>query len=743
MSNAALALLAALAGGQQEPVSGTVSGTVRREGTRQVVVGAEVRVEALRRVVRTDSAGRFDIAGVPPGSFSLRVAALRYQTYETTVYVGRGSAVRLDVELAALPQALPDVDVTVAQVAGEARHARDLFEATVLPAVTTISRREMQSLPTIVEPDVMRSLQSVPGGVVRSDMDAQIYVRGGAPDQNLVLIDGARVFGTHHMFGMNGAFNPDAVERVDFYRGGKSPRYSGALSSVIEMEQRDGKRDAAAEGGVSMLGARMTFAGAQDDERFRWMLAGRSTHIDAAVGEVMPYAFRDAHGRLGYVTARGDSLTFSGYGSTDRFRFGGDDDRSSLLGRTSNAVASVRFARRGKSASIASGLWFSHYGAHLNAARDAGASRTENGVAVAGWRLDIQSLRGAFLLRGGTDVEVGSVVLDGGQTHGGFYSGSTTDRFVKPAVHGELEWSAWNWRLVPGVRASMSTRDRGVLVEPRIAARRTMGANTTLTAHLGRSYQEISALRDARRWLGGPNLWFVHPADAPASRSDDASVELSRWFGDRWSANASLYARRLYDNPHWRPEGVRDLSSVSFDDGNAAGLELSARYFGDLLSGWLGYTLSRATFKRATTGEGYDAPWDQRHSLNGALLWRVAAKLHLSTEWRYSSGQSSWPFLGDVVTSRFEPFLGRLSWDQLTPVWSPTQVRHEPYGRVDVGARWTFIVGSALIEPYLSVQNLFGRYNVYGYGVSGYPPRLMPLPTPGFPIPSAGVNVRF
>jgi hypothetical protein len=607
----------------------------------------------------------------------------------------------------------------------------------------------MRAMPTAVEPDVMRTLQGMNGGVVLNDLNAQLYVRGGAPDQNQVLLDGAPVFGAYHMFGMAGAFNPDAVRRVDFYRGQQSARHGGALSSVIEVEQRDGSTPFL-EGGLSFMGARFAGGGRTLDDRLSWMLATRRTHVDAFMGKEMPVAYRDAHLRLGFAADSVQELVLSGFASSDRFAFG-NKDPDGLQSAWSNAVGSLRWSRALREWQVGSTAWASNYRASMYMGGDDQASRTDDDVMSLGVRADAARSLAAGRARVGLEVHRLSVELRGAKLDGGYFTGVFRRARFASSVHAEWDRGIGRARLVPALRASLLG---GVpVLEPRIAARVSVTNALTLSVGAARSFQDMSTLRDERHVLPGPAMWFVHPDGAPVSRSDAFTAELELWRGSRWQLTVAGYHKQLHDVPQWRPIGVRDLTGVSYDDGSARGIELGVRRHGDRVSGWASYTLAHTRFSNAATGAEYDAPWDRRHSANMAVLWRVMSRLQLSAQGYVGSGHPFWPFLGDVLSPTLEPLHGTLESTRTVPLWGTQQMRHVAYGRVDVGARTSFSVAGARVEPYLNLQNLSRRPNVLYYEIRGpysWPnitsadeARLRPIAMPAFVIPTFGFNLFF
>jgi hypothetical protein len=393
-------------------------------------------------------------------------------------------------------------------------------------------------------------------------------------------------------------------------------------------------------------------------------------------------------------------------------------------------------------------LWGSRYAGELRVGGAPGPAVSGSRVTAGGARLE--AARAA--LRAGVDVELGRIALEGPESQGGYLFGSATRDYVLPALYAEGDRSLGRLRLSPGLRLLYDARERTLLPEPRLAARVQLTQRHALTVALTRAHQMLSTLRDERTTLPGAPFWFVHPDGAPTSRTDGVSVDLDGWLGGGWSARLGTYARRFDDVPHWRPVGVRDLASVSYDDGGAIGGEISLRRYGERASGWIGYTVSRVRFTDAATGRRYLAPWDRRHSANAALMVRPLPRLQLATRADYGSGHPIWPFAGDVVSPRLEPFLGTLEATYLVPLWGEEQYLLPSYFRIDLGMRTHVTVWGARVEPYLNLQNLTKRRNVIFYRLRSVgptderpaaAPQLLPTTAYGIPLPTFGFDVRF
>lgn len=252
----AAALLAPLAaaapvGGQPAPRLVTLTGVVRDSATGEVLPNARVGVLSSPRVVITNADGRFTLLGVPAAPQQLRVQYIGYRT--VTLPVRADSALRpLEVRMAKAVVRLSGVRATGATDENPTVVAigRDI-------SVQAISTAQVEAMPSVGEADVFRALQMLPSVAGAGNGSASLSVRGGKPDQNLVLLDGINVYYVDHFFGLFSAFNTDALKDIQLYAGGYPARYGGRVSSVIDLTGKAGdERQFRASGGASLLSAR-------------------------------------------------------------------------------------------------------------------------------------------------------------------------------------------------------------------------------------------------------------------------------------------------------------------------------------------------------------------------------------------------------------------------------------------------------------------------------------------------------
>lgn len=764
MSLRSLVLVAVLASGpvsvaaQAEP--DTVRGRVIDGGTGRAVSGALVRSMPGAHATETDSVGAFELATSPGGAARLSVSAYGYETLDTLL--SRPLPNDLRVSLEPVPVRLRPLTVQASRIPrdGPSRE-RALFDREVTPGVVGMGAPEMREAPVAVEPDVLRSLQALPGVVALNDLAAQLHVRGGGADQNAFYLDGARVFAPYHTFGLFGAFNTEAIDRTEMYRGAFPARFGGALSSVVDVRQRVGVDQVDNEetpnpegaGGLSLMGARLAVRGSDPSAGLHWGIGARRTHADLTLGsftapDEFPFRFHDVQGRM--ELERSESrLAISGFHSSDRFRMFLDEAEGGLRSSWANRAGSLQWnTPLGTDWELTAVGWASGYEGDLSVGDPGVAQATSSDVSAVGLRLGAARRGELGGFRTGLDMEWTRASLVGSPDSVGYVVGEDRSRVLRSALYFEGDRWLGPLRLSPGIRGILQSSGPSVLLEPRLAARLHVAPDLALTVGWSRTHQPLFALRDDRYLLPGAPLWMdaSRGGDAPPSRADGATISLEGWSARTWSFEVTGYHRKFRALPRWRPEGRRDLDQVRFDDGRAWGGEVFVRRHEGVVTGWLGYSIAGVRMESSASADEYRAAWDRRHAVDATALLRPGESFSLSLRLTYGSGLPFWPPAGTVDGRRYDPILGQTAQGDAYPVWADSQSRFPSYLRLDVGARMPFRVGGLRVEPYLSVLNATNHGNVLFYETGQAAPDGPPVlrPTLQLPfIPIIGFDLSF
>lgn len=778
MLHSALVLLM-LSGPAVARYMGTLHGTVRAEGTQEPIAYATLELPGLGRRVEADARGYYVVPDLPIGRWQVRVSAFGYRPSERMVDVGRGESLRVDFVLARRPIELEGVAVETESAApAVAEHAG--------PGPVRISAPMIRVVPALAEADVLRAVQALPSVAAASDFSSALYVRGGSPDQNLVLLDGAPLFNPYHLGGIFSAFDPDAVQAVDVLPGAFPASVGDRVSGVVAVRTRDGGRDRIrGRGAVGLISSRIGLDGPLPGGNGSFLLSTRRTYLDlftdaafalGLIGGTLPYAFTDAHlklthdvGALGSVSA---SFYFDGEGiglpdemkdePGDVFEFGWSTRMALLRYRQplgSALLGEVRFA-----ASSFDGSFDALEQVHSDQVdgEPTGSPALDRRVAadvtvrdvVAG--ADLTWYRRSHRVRAGVQFDAylfdHDVVLDPDEFDGYIPPFQRTDRPRTLAVYLEDQWSPVDaLRLRLGLRL-LHAGEHGTAWMPRLGARFALSPALALTLGAGRYAQVLHSLRDeesvAASFLAYDLLAAV-PPEMGLTTAEDAVLGLE-WRSGRTSLRVDAYAKRM-ENLALPPPPAEPLNAPALvvdgfvpAQGTAYGMEVLARGPLGPADFSLAYTLAFA--ERDVAGEIFPPHFERRHMLDATARFELGDDGSLSTRLLLGSGQPYTAAVGLARPYRHDPLARTFTDEFANPIvllGEHNAARLPGYFRIDVAARKSFEkhwFGTALtVTPYLQILNVLNTHNVltaeatpYGRGgVLSFSPELPFLPTFG------------
>ncbi|MGH7453431.1 MAG: carboxypeptidase-like regulatory domain-containing protein, partial [bacterium] len=229
---------------------GVLRGFVKDQANGETISFVSVVLEGTGFGAASDENGYFVISGIPAGQYVAQARLIGYETAQREITIAGGKTVTLNFQLESMALDLDAVVVTA---------DRERFERQVEPSALQLSPREIASTPAFVEADLFRALQTLPGVTARTDFSGALYIRGGNPSENIILLDDVRIYNPYHMGGVFSSFNTDAIKSVDISVGGFPPRYGNAVSGVIAITNKDGNsKEFAAKGSVSLVSSKLT-----------------------------------------------------------------------------------------------------------------------------------------------------------------------------------------------------------------------------------------------------------------------------------------------------------------------------------------------------------------------------------------------------------------------------------------------------------------------------------------------------
>ena len=310
------AFLIAVSSFAQENYS--LSGTITEAANGETAFGASVYIKGTFIGTMTNEYGFYSISA-PEGTYTLIVSYIGFQDISKEIVLDENQKINFDIETSATQ--LDEVMITVDD--SDKLNIRDPQMSVAKIKISTIKK-----IPVVLgEVDIIKSIQLLPGVTNSGEGTGGFNVRGGAVDQNLVLLDEAIIYNTSHLLGFFSVFNADAIKDIKLYKGGIPAKFGGRVSSVLDVRQKDGNnKEFHLRGGIGSISSRLAAEGPLFKEKGSFLVAGRSSYIHLflkAAGEENSASFYDLNLKSNYNINESNKLYVSGYLGRDNFKFEG------------------------------------------------------------------------------------------------------------------------------------------------------------------------------------------------------------------------------------------------------------------------------------------------------------------------------------------------------------------------------------------------------------------------------------
>lgn len=709
----------------------TVSGVVKDAESGESLIGVSVRFRGNMESSSGTNAYGFYSARLVPGDYTLLVSYVGYRTLTREVRVT--GDLRLDLSLEA-GNVLSEVVVT-----GEKRN-ENVVNAQM--GLARVNLAEVENVPVLFgERDILKTLQLLPGIKPAGEGNSGFYVRGGATDHNLILLDEATVYNASHLLGFFSTFNSDAIKDVAVYKGGMPAEYGGRLASVLDIRMNDGNRkDHTAEGGIGLISSRIKVEGPVIRDRSSFMVSGRRTYADAFLAlssdttiNSNTIYFYDLNAKVNYQINDKNVLYLSGYfgrdelGLSETFAFDWGNSTATL--RWSSLVNSRLFS--------GTSLVYSNYDYTIENFLEENGFSVRSGIRNFNLKQDFQYTAGN---RHGLKFGINAIhhtVMPGRISSG--TSSSVNDIAIENRKGLELaayvsdEWEVNSrLRLVYGLRLSeflslgpglfrtydadgntVSSRGYGagevvksyLTAEPRISASYTLNPASSVKASYTRNSQNLHLMSNSTA-TSPTDLYILNSNTVRPEIADQFAAGYFRNFSDDlYEFSAEAYFKWMQHQIEYRSgTDLRGNSNVEadllFGDGRSYGLELLLKKRSGKFSGWIGYTLSRTErrFDQISEGSWFLARQDRTHDLSVVGIYRLNPRWTFSSTFVYNTG--------NAVTFPAGKYI--LNGETIFYYAARNADRMPDYHRLDL---------SATLEPKpgkkLQSSWSFGIYNVY------------------------------
>ena len=648
----------------------TISGYVYEKGSRETMPGVNVYVPGTTLGTSSNTYGFYSLR-LPAGEYEVIFSFVGYQSRSFTINLDQD--VPLQVELT------PSIEIEAVEI--RADMPKQSSRSSQM-SVMEIPVRQIKAIPALLgEKDALKVVQLMPGVQKGSEGTSGLYVRGGGPDQNLIILDDATVYNAYHLFGFFSLFNGDAIKSLELTKGGFPARYGGRLSSVLEIVMKDGNKEKiSGEAGVGLISSRLVLEGPIAKDKASFIISGRRTYYDILArpfikayseDEVsMGLYFYDLTAKANWEINSKNRIFLSGYFGKDNFsgQEEYDNDKMEAGMFWDNATSTIRWNHIFRSNLFSNlSLVFSNYRLKIFAAEEYDDDIFElsyrSGIRDLGAKYDFTWMPlPSHTIRFGINstwhsFNPSAIVLKDTYTDD-FISEVNTINTYESGIYIEDEVKILDKGIVnAGLRLSHHHHDgtSNLALEPRISGSLFLTKTFSAKASYAQMNQHIHLLSSTG--IGLPtDLWVPATKFAPSQDSWQVAAGFAK---DLRNISTTLSLEGYYkksDNVIAYREGASFLmiddptnaTDIKWEDnvtsGNSLsyGMELLAHKKSGRFSGWIGYTLSwtQLQFDEINNGEPYWAKYDRRHDISVVGIYEISKGVTLSGTWVYGTGNA-------------------------------------------------------------------------------------------------------
>lgn len=664
----------------------TISGFVKDSTSGEALIGATVYVKEINNGVVANTYGFFSIT-LPKGEYTVFVNFIGYKEKQLKINLTSNQTVNMEMR----PIVVESKEVTVV-----AERKDKNVQSTDMGKVE-MEIEKIKSLPALLgEVDVLKTIQLLPGVQDAGEGNSGFYVRGGGPDQNLILLDEGVVYNAAHLFGFFSVFNPDAVKNITLTKGGMPAQFGGRLSSVLDISMKEGNmKEYHAEGGIGYIASRLTVEGPIKKDVSSFIVSGRRTFVDLFLREpfISPesnfagnsYYFYDLNMKLNYILSQKDRLYLSGYFGRDVFNFKSAETGFKVRIPWGNATTSLRWNHLfNDKMFMNTSLIFSDYKFEFGAEQQQFDFRIFSGIRDYNAKVDVTwfpnilhnvKFGANYIYHRFTPTNAyarsGDVVFDLGDVtrfyahDAAVYVNDEWDITEKLRVNGGLratyfahvgpfnryvEDPAFEDRIIDTIPYKTGEKVQDFLnLEPRISLRYELNKNSSIKAAYTQNYQYIHIASFGSVSLP-TDVWVPSTDKVKPQFAVQYALGYFRNFNDNmYETSVEVYYKDMKNQIEYEegatPDGdVRNNpdNNFVFGKGWSYGAEFFLKKAKGKLSGWIGYTLAytRRNFDELNFGRTFPAKYDRRHDVSVVATYDYNKKWTFGMVWVYASGDA-------------------------------------------------------------------------------------------------------
>lgn len=655
---------------------------------RQPLPGVAIQILETGTQITTDENGKFAVS-LPSGNYTLAMTYIGFQRKEQKVSLYKNTSISVEIK--------EDTKMLQEVVISQNKNATDIRKPQM--SMNSLTNKEIKRIPVAMgEPDLLKSLMTLPGVTNAGELSSGINVRGGAADQNLVLLDNAPIYSDSHMFGFFSVFNADAVKSLDLYKGGTPSRFGGRISSILDVQQQSGNNDSIrVNGGIGLISSKLMVEGPVQRDKSSFMVAGRTSyaHLFLKLADNDNSAmFYDLNAQFNHKLNENNSLHFSGYLGNDVFDIG--NNFSSTYG---NIMANINW-KHTFSENLQTGLMFFYSQYRFKLGIDTESLDWDSGINSYGLKYEWKhKIAEKIKLNYGAeatyyDFNPGTLKPIGNNSQFN-YQQFQKKHALEPSAYLDVEHEITEkLNLRYGMRYSMFYRfgeeqvslyanDSPVVfnpvfgiyeeadpigtksygkgdkiisfdnLEPRLALSYTLDDDQSFKASYNRMAQYLHIIANTQSPLP-MNIWTPSGTYVKPQLLDQYAFGYFRNFKNKeYSLETEVFYKNIKNRIDY-VDGADIFANENIEgsllNGKARsyGLEVLFRKNTGTLTGWISYTLSKAEQKTSgrtpeepgiANGDWYLSPYDKLHNLNITGNYQYNSKWSFNANFTLQSGR--------------------------------------------------------------------------------------------------------
>ena len=716
----------------------TISGYVQDNESGENLIGVSIYDQKTYKGTASNQYGFYSLT-IEEGNYVIIYSFIGYKSITKKVTLNKD--IRLNVSLNS------DAIITEEVIVTGERLDKNVSSSNMSQAKIEVDN--IKQLPVILgEVDILKSAQLLPGIQSGGEGNSGLYVRGGGPDQNLILLDEAVVYNAAHLFGFFSVFNADAIKDINIIKGGMPAEYGGRLSSVLDITMKDGNnKKYEADGGIGLLSSRLTIQGPVQKDKSSFIVSGRRTYVDVLSKPFMPkesafsgsgYYFYDLTTKINYRISDKDRIYLSGYFGRDVFNFTNTDNGIGIEIPWGNATTSLRWNHLfNDKLFMNTSLIFSDYRFEFNIAQQDFELKIFSGINDWNTKVDfLYQPNQRHTIKFGTNYTYheftpgnasgrsGDVVFEPDQifkqysNEGALYLSDDFEVSDALKIHAGLRYSSFQHSGYISFRDYVKNDFTGNTdnyrhIEPRLSFRYRLSTTSSIKGAYTQNYQYIHLASTSSVSLP-TDLWVPSSSGIKPKFADQYALGYFKNLKDNmYETSIEAYYKEMTNLIEYKegvlPEDNTNSSSddaFAFGDGDSYGVEFLIKKNKGKTTGWIGYTLSKTTkyFDEVNDGIAFPAKYDRRHDLSVTATHKLSEKWTLSSVFVYATG--------NAITLPNERYV--IGGNPYTEFTSRNGFRIEPYHRLDVGATYSPKKKKKFQSSWnFSIYNVYSRKNPY------------------------------